>query len=642
MKKRCPVLIFLLILVLASGCEFNSNQQKRETLKDPYATGKPFIRWWWFAGMIQEEDIITQLDWIKNQGFGGVEVAFIYPANRDPNAERIPWLSQEWTDRVTFTKQYCDRIGLGCDFTFGTLWPFGGTFVDEDDASIRYGDTNFRQPLYLSWTHPDTGFVIDHLDRNALYRYANVMGKALEPALAGNRSSLFCDSWEVETRRIWTDDFDSVFIETFGYDIKPFMPEIYSDQFNRERYDYMKLVADLVLHEFYQPFTEICHTLGAYARVQCAGSPTDLIDAYAAVDIPETEAMLFEPNFSKIVASAAALSGKPVVSSETFTCLYGFPDVHFKEEQTADLKLVADALFANGVNQIIWHGMPFNPRGLDSIHFYATVHVGKNGSLSNDLLPFNDYLTRVSKAMQKGRTYTDVAVYLPVEDSWIAGEYPDSMQMKWSWGQYEMRYIHFPEALMGYHPLWINRTYIQNLEVDNGIASANDCEFRALVINSEYLDPESLSAIYNLAIQGLPIFMMRWPKQAGTGDVENFEKLLRQLKDLPNIKTKLSGLNFLPLVQGHNLPEFWCRINKEQLSVFFSNPRAANLTLPLSYGQSFTEDKIEKKIVLNIGGKLLDYTLRFHPYQSVLLEISPDGKISELDIGYVPDIPKRK
>ena len=30
------------------------------------------------------------------------------------------------------------------------------------------------------------------------------------------------------------------------------------------------------------------------------------------------------PHFSRIAASAAALSGKPVVSAETFTCLYGF------------------------------------------------------------------------------------------------------------------------------------------------------------------------------------------------------------------------------------------------------------------------------------------------------------------------------
>jgi hypothetical protein len=640
MKKGFCGLILVVTLVFL-GCQNRSaDQHNKVSPKDPYATAKPFVRWWWFAGMIRENDIVEQLDWVKEMGFGGVELAFIYPVNRDPAAQRIPWLSQEWTDRITFTKQYCDRIGIGCDFTFGTLWPFGGTFVDEDDASIRYGDSSFRQPLYLSWTHPDTGFVLDHLDRNAFYRYARVMGKALEPALAGNRSSLFCDSWEVETRRIWTDGFDSAFLETYGYDIRPYMPEIYSDQFKHKRYDYMKLVAHYVLHEFYQPFTEISHQLGAFARVQCAGSPTDLIDAYTAVDIPETEAMLYEPNFSKIVASAAALSGKPVVSSETFTCMYGFPDVHFMKEQTADLKLVADALFANGVNQIIWHGMPFNPRGVDTIHFYATVHVGGKGNLSKDLKPFNDYLTRVSQIMQKGKTYTDVAVYLPLEDAWIAGEYPDSLQMKWSWGQYEMRYLHFPKTLEGYHPTWINQNFLKQLKVVDGIAHNEDCSFRALVIDSKYLDIKTLEAISRLASQNVPVYILQNPEEAGQLKSGNFEAILTQLMEMGNVKTSVDQWEFQPLVEGDHLPSFWCREVKGVHYFFFAHPLAANLKLPVDYGFSKCEVTFSIPVKFNIGEhKILD-TLRFEPYQSLLIKIDDHAHIENIDIVYFPPEPE--
>ena len=36
---------------------------------------------------------------------------------------------------------------------------------------------------------------------------------------------------------------------------------------------------------------------------------------------------------------------------------------HQGEEQIADLKLVCDALFAGGTNQIIWHGFPYNKVG---------------------------------------------------------------------------------------------------------------------------------------------------------------------------------------------------------------------------------------------------------------------------------------
>jgi len=188
-------------------------------------------------------------------------------------------------------------------------------------------------------------------------------GDALKPALRGGVSGLFCDSWEVETKFLSTPGFDAGFAKNYGYSLADYVDSLYSknEPYRQVRYDYMKLLSNYVIKEFYQPFTQKSHELGAYSRVQCAGAPCDIISAYAAADVPETEALLYEPAFSNIVASAAGLSGKKAVSSETFTCLYGWPRNHHGEEQTADLKLLADALFANGVNHIIRHGKPFNP-----------------------------------------------------------------------------------------------------------------------------------------------------------------------------------------------------------------------------------------------------------------------------------------
>lgn len=49
--------------------------------------------------------------------------------------------------------------------------------------------------------------------------------------------------------------------------------------------------------------------------------------------------------------------------------MYGFPATYLRQEQTADLKMVADALFAQGINHHVYHGMPYNPKGSDSIDF---------------------------------------------------------------------------------------------------------------------------------------------------------------------------------------------------------------------------------------------------------------------------------
>jgi len=39
-------------------------------------SSKPYVRWWWLAGPFCERDIETQLSWVKQMGFGGVEPGF--------------------------------------------------------------------------------------------------------------------------------------------------------------------------------------------------------------------------------------------------------------------------------------------------------------------------------------------------------------------------------------------------------------------------------------------------------------------------------------------------------------------------------------------------------------------------------------
>lgn len=630
--RRFFVFFFIPLLLLVFACSGDFDTRT----KPHYHTGKPYTRWWWFAGIPQKKDIAHQLDWLKDQNFGGVEIAFIYPYGRDPEAKRIAWLSNEWTGLVTFAKEYAGKIGLGCDFTFGTLWPFGGTFVSDRDRTKIFGDTSFRQPLRLSWTHPDTGNVLDHLSKPAFHRYAEIMGKALEPALGDGKSALFCDSWEVETKNIWTDNFHIWFFRKNGYDIRTCMDSIYMRGFEDELYDYMKLVSELVIDNFYRPFTNKAHRLGAFSRAQCAGSPTDLLKAYSMIDIPETEAMLYEPAFSNIVASAAALSSKKIISSETFTCLYGFPRDHILEEKVSDLKLVCDALFANGTNHIIWHGMPYNPAGSDSMMFYATVHLGTKGALTAHLKGFNGYMENVSNWMRRGKPYAQAAVYLPLEDSWMAGEYPPEKQMKWSWGQYEMRYIYFPEELEGFSLQWINNYFLEKAELRNEKLCVGDLEFSFLYIDVEHLDSGSLNTILALAEKGFPVCMKQAPKQPGRKKDKDYNLKLSKLMSFKNVGSSMQDIcRIRPIIEGENLPDYYCRSEGGQLIVFFAHPLAKDLTFPLEYGHSETKDTLHRNVTINWLGKSHELILEFAPYQSLILTVDGEN-LQFVDISYYP------
>lgn len=600
----------------------------------PYSDSRPWTRWWWFSGAINEKDITFQLDWLADNGFGGVEIAWVYPL---PDSKPGPrWLSPEWTNLVTFAKRYAESIGLGCDFTFGTLWPFGGSFVSERDASRVLGGLS-KQRLHWSWEmahNSSPGYILNHLDRYALLRYSEKMAGALRPALEGGGSAIFCDSWEVETDYLWTDGFGERFNDRYGYRIEDYMHDL--NKYPEIRYDYRKLIAEYILEEFYKPFTSIAHSLGAISRVQCHGAPSDLLACYGSADVPETEALLFQPHFARIAASAATLMSKVTVSCEAFTCIYGWvprpgPAPYIKRERITDLKLLADSLFANGVNQIFWHGMPYNPEG-GSNEFYASVHVGPDSEIADKFAPFNDYMRKVCSLMKRGRNYTDLAVYFPLEDAWMAGELPPGSyppDARYCW---EFRYLRFPEALSGRQPMWVSSSYLKNAVVENGKMIIGDARFFALYVDCQYLDEEALREIYRLAVEGLRIYMRRRPCQPGRVKTTTYDDTLQNLFSLENVISGEARIVNSQIVSGSDIPEFWCRFEDGVYYFFFAHPDTKEIRYPMVYGSGLGNRKREKKVRIKIGSEEIDVDLRFEPYQSILMKLEESGKIKIIDV----------
>jgi len=650
--NKTKAIILAALWLLIGGLQAQTNKVRNSSLAESsvfYRDSRPWTRWWWFAAEIKEKDLLDNLIWIQQHGFGGVEIAWVYPLNRMKRdtlhyTPRQAWLSSEWSQQVQTAKHFTDSLGLGCDFTFGTLWPFGDSQVSFADASMNLDRPQQRQEITASWEYPVKGFVIDHLNREAFSRYAARVGMALSPALKGNTSGLFCDSWEVETRYLGTEGFYQKFLDLYHYDLQHFTDSLYSPNppYCHVRYDYMKLISQLVLKEFYEPFTLQCHELGAYSRAQCSGAPVDILEAYAGIDIPESEAMLFEPSYSNIVASAAALSGKKVVSSESFTCLYGWPSDYLGKEQTADLKMLADALFANGVNHIIWHGKPMNPAGVDSVRFYASVHVGSSGSLSPDLIAFNKYLEEISGALKQGTTQSNIAVYLPVEDAWIEGELPLEKQFKWAWGAYEFRYCYLPGELKQHRPLWINSSFLEKATFSEGKLKIGDLSFAGLYIDALYLEGSTLRSILRFAQLGLPVCMRQVPSSPGYATAgHEYQKLLDQIRLLPNVSDGPGVFTSIPGIVEHcgNI-DFWVKSDETQTHIFFANPCSSGLKFPLEYGQAGGCTGYTREVVFHLYGQSIPYALKFEPYQSLLITIDSKGKVTNRGISYKPPLPK--
>ena len=657
MKKHLLLLFTLAAIAFALTSCTNNTPKEPVQNESLYSSYKPYTRWWWFSSDIDKRDVRDQLVWLRDHDFGGVEIAWIYPMGLDSTTIHPDFLSPEWAESVNYAKKVADSLGLGCDFTYGTLWPFNDVDLPDGDQTRNYfendgclnGETAESARRGYTWDFPREARIINHLDHNAFYRYADKMNRGLAEAYRGSKSGVFVDSWEVETEYLWTPGFGETFIQEHGYDIEPYMQaKTLLDKENAEVfYDYMHTLSGYVLREFYQPFADNATRIGAFSRAQCGGAPTDLLTAFTLVDVPETEAILYEPCFSKIAASAATLADKPVVTAETFTCAYGWTSLRYKDgrgmspyqgkEQIADLKLICDALFANGTNQIIWHGFPFNKVGDTTNHFYTTCQIStsENNNLSgNDLKEFNDYMTTVSEYMRKGKNYSDLAVYMPLEDAWMGGAYPDSMRKvkAFFWGQYEMRFIDTPEEYKGMQPLWVNEHFLKSATFENGTLHCGKAAFKALYCDVEYMEISALQEIIRLAEAGLPVIMARMPKEPGMVKHEEYNDLLAQLSTLctPN-----SSFPTPHLIEGDNLPDFWIRKDDYTYYIFFANPLTQTIEYPLDYCYAFTDTGATRDITVNHHGKSEAFTLNFKPTESLLLKIDSEG-IKQIDLGFMP------
>ena len=112
------------------------------------------------------------------------------------------------------------------------------------------------------------------------------------------------------------------------------------------KHDYRETVSDLILENMIEPWTAWSHEHGMISRNQSHGSPANWLDLYAACDIPEIESFgrLVGGDTNRLVfkfaSSAAHVTGKPLVSSESATWL----DEHFNET-LGQVKEIARPLF---------------------------------------------------------------------------------------------------------------------------------------------------------------------------------------------------------------------------------------------------------------------------------------------------------
>lgn len=281
--------------------------------------------------------------------------------------------------------------------------------------------------------------VLDHWKRAAMEAHIRRVGGSAKEYIGqyfgkGLRA-IFCDSLEVQAYLYWTDSFLAGFKRLRGYDLTPFLPllkkpgtaEPYGSfeslplydaaggLGDRIRHDYWRTVSDLMVENFFRPFDDWAKKNGLLARVQAHGSPADVLKIYGLSDIPETENLYAggRYDFLKYAASAAHVYGRNIVSSESFVRA-GNPYATTPEI----IKTRADELLTAGINQIIYHGFPYEymDRAEPGWHPFLqplpfSSHMNRHNPFWPYLPALNLYIARLQYISQTAANQAQVAVF---------------------------------------------------------------------------------------------------------------------------------------------------------------------------------------------------------------------------------------
>ncbi len=621
---------------------------------------KPWTRWWWLGNIGDPASFTSEMEKYAAAGLGGLEITPIYGV-RGAEDRFVPFLSDRWVGNLEHVLKEGRRLGLGIDLATGTGWPFGGPWIEGEDAAhylahrtftvaaggtlaepvqftqkplLRFAGrtrvpiTDLREPIAsntnlqelaidqvrfpkplplvslmaypgaganrtpvdltarvaadgrLDWTAPADrgpwtlyalfqgqhgkmveraapaaeGYALDHLSATALARYLAEFDRAFADRATGGVRAYFNDSYEVddaEGESDFTPRFFAEFARLRGYDLRSQLPALFDPADSRVLADYRETVSDLLLEQFTVPWREWANRRGALIRNQAHNAPANILDLYAASDIPEQEgnghlAM-------KMASSVAHVTGKPLASAETATWL----NEHFLST-LAELKATVDGFLLAGINHNCYHGTPFSPPGepWPGYHFYASVELSPVNPIWRDFAAVNAYVARAQSFLQSGQPDEDVLLYYNIHDRWAVrgtGEMPHFGHGRDPLGVESLRLTATRLVDTGVGFDYISDRQIQGLTYRGKlIESGRQGYHTVLVPPTKFMPLATLRHLIGLAERGATILVEQTLPQSAPGhsgllQQKEFDQLLARL----NQNARPAGpLTHLPVGRG--------------------------------------------------------------------------------------------
>jgi hypothetical protein len=516
------------------------------------STVKPWTRWWWMGSAVDEPGITAHLQAYAAAGIGGVEVTPIYGVPSRASAW-VPFLSERWMQLLSFTTAECARLGMGCDLDLGSGWPWGGPMISAKQAPKRIEFSVTPSGVLLSVLPTGQqvkraapggeGNVMCPYSRSALDAYLAVYDDLFARFPEARPRSFFYDSFEV-FGAFYSHELPEKFNEVNGYALTDRLLELTGKgdpaTVCRVRADYRYALHRCLLDNSIKPWVKHANKQGVLCRYQAHGAPGNLLDLYAAADIPETEvfgactaikcaplpadSLPLPPEYqlvNRLASSAAHLSGKALASSETFT----WHREHF-QGTLEDMKYETDLLWTTGINHLFFHGSTYSPPDAPwpGWLFYASTHVDIADPLWQNLPAFNAYVAEVQTVLQAGRPSNDLLVYVPWFDLFAMES--DSLLHQFTvhahtgewvaahdWGRWSQQ---LQDA--GYGLDFVSDDLLAGCEVKEGWLEKCGNRWKAIVIPPcRFMPVGTLEKLIQLAGAGIPVIIGAPPAASAPG-----------------------------------------------------------------------------------------------------------------------------
>ncbi|MCD4727839.1 MAG: hypothetical protein K8R46_09265, partial [Pirellulales bacterium] len=584
---------------------------------------RPWFYWHCMGSAVNKHELTRHLEMYSKAGIGGVHMIAIYGV-KGYEDRYIDFLSPKWMEMLAHAAAEADRVGMGLDMTPGTGWNFGGPQVSEKDANAyvnvktykleaggRLGEKLAKDKVQALVAYSDEGKIVDLMDKigddgtvdwtapggkwelysvsqelvkrmvkraapggegymlnpfsnRAMKNYLVRFNKAFADYRGAMPRAFYHDSYEYRTN--WVDNMFQQFETRRGYRLQEHLPAFFGKGpaavVSRVRCDYRRTIDDILLEEYIVPWVKWSHDKGCLTRNQAHGSPGNILDLYAAVDIPETET--YGPAWirmagqeippgvpknlgggppdimaNKMASSASHVAGKQLTSCEAATWLCE----HF-HVSLAHVKGQMDLLFTAGINHVISHGITFSPEDAPwpGWLFYAATNFAPSNTFWHDFPALNAYIARCQSFLQSGRPDNDVLAYLPIHDLWSKEDGTNHMlhlmQVHNShvWLRHNMALLDRAARMMwdrGYGMDFVSdRMLKNNVSAAEGRLEATGGSYRVLVVAGCKIIPvDTLQRIVDLARDGATVIVVgKFPSDVpGLHDLENRRKHLKEI-----------------------------------------------------------------------------------------------------------------